>query len=126
MKITGIPDQVIYVRREDTKRGSGSGVKTKGKMLSSVDLSTCYLDIIDKSTICWEDKYGEDATYQTYYEHKICFTKISSEGIEVTYNNSCGDHHSDTNEDDQGFGDPVLNLEEGKYLFKEGIWRLQL
>jgi len=126
LKIQGVPDPLIYLKWNDASRGSGMGEVLSGKILLSFSLKVVYLNIIDRSTHYWHDKYGDNATYKTFNYHHMCLTKINSEGFEVTYNNTCGEKFKISGDGESASYLEVAKLAEGKYKFEGGRWRIQL
>jgi len=120
IRIAGVPKPLIYLKWKDSSRGSGQGQIYSGKMLWDIKGEKCYLDLIDKCTFYVHFKHVKNP--RTEYDRYYCTAKISTEGIEMTFNNTCKNKFWNYESGEQLAYDMVGKYQTGFYTFNGEKW----
>lgn len=125
LKVDGIEDSVIYFQWRDYDVGSSSGSIPHSKSLWAMDGSICYARFVDKCTHVFKDKYGPNATYNTYLTKFYCKATFSIFGIRITTNNTC-DLEVDIPGNSMEVSEHLVGkIQVGFYYFESGHWKLR-
>ncbi|GEM_PF-4513558 len=123
LKMKGVSEPLIYLKWTELDMGSGMGTYMESKELWSRNGARNYLDACTRSTHIYKDKYGPDATFKVFNYKYYCLMKITSEGIEVTTNNTCDGRFKGKEGPKQSCYSEVAKYNPGMYIFDNGVWK---